>query len=133
MPQREEAVVRSQEEKIRRMLYEIGRRMIEAIGRSNDVEGVVRQIHDEGYSLYLVLDGERDRQAQIELGLRTSRKVPPSPAPDRPLPDRSLPDRPLPDRSLREPGFRLNSDDVTFLKSLGIDPTRSPRRRSSSS
>ena len=112
--------MKSQEEKIRRMLYEVGRRMIEAIGRSNEVEGAVQRIHDEGYSLYLVLDGAHDVQAQLELRAADKPRSEPSPAA-------------LPAASIPPPSFRLNSDDVTFLKSLGIDATRSPRRRSSSS
>ena len=29
----------------------------------------------------------------------------------------------------RPPNFRLSTDDVSFLKSIGIDPTRNARRR----
>ena len=100
--------MRSQDEKIRRMLNDFGRVLIQAIHGSSEVNGAARKISREGYSLYLVLDGKEEDAARLEL---TSRAEPARREPS------------------RRPRFRLNSDDVELLRSLGIDPTRSVRRR----
>ncbi len=99
--------MRSQDEKIRRMLNDFGRALIQAIHGSSEVNGAARNISREGYSLYLVLDGKED-EARLELTSRgePARHQPPA-----------------------RPKFRLNSDDVEFLRSVGIDPTRAVRRR----
>ncbi len=86
---------------IHQILQSLGRTLAHAIARSSEVSGIVRRIHREGYSLSLVLqDGKRS--AQVEL---TAPRPP------------------------RDPAFRLGGKDVTFLKSLGIDATRSGKRR----
>jgi len=93
------------------MLNELGRALMQAISTSSEVNGTARKIRQEGYSVYLALDCKQDRERstrQIEL---TPRKDP-SPAPE----------------------FRLDGNDVAWLKSLGIDATRpAPRRRSAHS
>jgi len=93
------------------MLNDFGRALIQVIHDSSEVNGAARKISREGYSLYLVLDGKEDK-ARLELTSRTE----PAPEP---------PGRPNAGR----PNFRLNSGDVEFLRSVGIDATRSVRRR----
>jgi hypothetical protein len=103
--------LKSQDKKIRSMLNDFGRAVLQAMHGSTEVHGAVRKICREGYSLHLVLDGKtEDQQARLEL---TS-----------PLIDETV--RPGPPAQAT---FRLNSDDVEFLRSVGIDPTRSVRRR----
>lgn len=63
------------------------------------------QIRDEGWSVYLVIDRNRDDETPEGIEL-TAKSV-----------------------SQDDPTFRINSTDLTFLRSLGIDPTRRVRRR----
>jgi hypothetical protein len=98
----------SSDHNVKRMMEELGRALLQAIGSSADVGQTVRQIHHEGYSLHLVLNCRQDRSREARLALT-----------------------PRPDDG--GPAFRLNSGDVSFLESLGIDPTRSARGRRSSS
>ena len=66
------------------------------------------QIRDEGWSVYLVIDRKLEDETPegIELTADTSDGV--------------------------DPTFKINSTDLSFLKSVGIDPTRRVRRRRSS-
>ncbi len=96
------------DENIRRLLQDLGRSLADAISSSSDVGQAVRRIRDEGYSLYLVLDCEQDDErpgAQLELATRKP--------------------------GTKEPAFLLDGNDVSFLKSLGIDATRPGKRRRS--
>ena len=90
------------DEKLRQMLRELGRALSHAIADSPEVGKTLRRIESEGYSLHLVLDCKRDGESLPE----------PSPAP----------------RPGGEPAFRINGDDLFFLRSCGIDPTRRRRR-----
>jgi len=88
------------------MLGAFGRALVEAINGSSEVSGVARRIQREGYSLHLVLGclqgGVADGGEELA---------------------------PRPPQPVHKPAFRINGEDVTFLKSIGIDPTRSVRRR----
>lgn len=87
------------------MLGAFGRALVEAINGSSEISGVARRIQREGYSLHLVLGClQGDAEDGEELA-------------------------PRPPHSVHKPAFRLNGDDVTFLRSIGIDPTRAVRRR----
>lgn len=97
--------MRSQDDKIRHMLHELSRALLQAISTSSEVNGTARKIHQEGYSVYLALDCKQDRERSHQIEL-TPRKAPP-------------------------PEFRLDGNDVAFLKSLGIDATRPAKRRRS--
>jgi hypothetical protein len=79
-----------------------------AVTSSQDVKTLVRQIRERGLNLSLVLSCEEEEHQDTELQLIS--------------------------RQERIDGaFRLDGQDVSILKSLGIDPTRSaPRRKSSS-
>ena len=116
----EERTVKPNQEKIRRMLNELGRALIEALEGSDDALGTVRQIRREGYSLYLVMGctDEETEDGEAARGVESHRALPPK---------RELPALP----PAREPVFRLSPEDVAFLNSIGIDPTRAPRRRRS--
>lgn len=99
-----ELAVRSQDEKIRLMLGAFGRALAEAINGATEIGGAAREIRREGYCLHLVLGCLPD-----PLGRGVVED------------DRRLP--------AKRPAFCLDSEDVAFLKSIGIDPTRSVRRR----
>ena len=89
---------------VQRLLQELGKVFGECIAQSPEARAAVRQMRQSGYTLRLVLDRcEDDTPGQIELA---------SPPP-------------------REPVFRVDGQDVAFLKSLGIDATRPGRRRRS--
>lgn len=95
-----------EEEQIRKMLRDFGLALSESLSASSEMNRLVRRILDEGYSLHVVLDGEEDQHvATVELN--TSVSTP----------------------TMKNPPFRLDSSDVAFLKSVGIDATRAVRRR----
>lgn len=99
----------TQDQDIQKMMKELGRAVVMAISSSQDVNALVRQIRQEGLNLSLVLSCEEENHPETELQLISQQ----------------------PQRSSE---FRLDGPDVSFLKTLGIDPTRSaPRRKSSSS
>lgn len=95
---------------MRRMLRDFGRALSEAISDSSEATEKLREIRDRGFSLYLLLDGAGAIRAEAA-------------ADD----DDDRPKR-LP---AAEPQFRINIDDLSFLRSVGIDPTRRRSRRSS--
>ncbi|QQR74930.1 MAG: hypothetical protein IPJ17_04925 [Holophagales bacterium] len=83
------------------MLREISRALLDAIAESGVVTDGLRRLHREGYTLHLLLDCQRDG-ATVE------------------------PTRPVPSRA--DVAFRIDADDLAFLRSIGIDPTRRRRR-----
>jgi hypothetical protein len=89
------------------MLRDLRRALSEAISESSEVSRTLRKIREEGYSLYLLVDCKREANEPEAL--------PPS-SPVKPAP----PGGPL---------FQIDSRDLSFLKSIGIDPTRRLRRR----
>ncbi|MEM7048716.1 MAG: hypothetical protein AAF604_03615 [Acidobacteriota bacterium] len=84
------------------MLRDFGRALSEAISDSSEASQRLRDIRDRGYSLYLLLDNEET--------------------------DDTVPRRPI---TSDDPEFRINSKDLVFLRSIGIDPTRRRRSRRS--
>ena len=90
-------------ERLQSMLSEFRKALYEAISDSTDVHRTWRQLREEGYSLYLLVDCKRqDGEASSERGKLA---LPP-----------------------QEPVFQINGTDLSFLKSIGIDPTRRRRR-----
>jgi len=87
------------------MLRELQRALSDAISESPDVHQSLRRIRDEGYSLYLLVDCKRDSISFEEVHAEVSR------------------------RPLGEPAFQIDTRDLSFLRSIGIDPTRQMRRR----
>jgi len=88
------------------MLRDLRRALSEAISESTEVSRTLRKIREEGYSLYLLVDCKREPGEQDDLPF-----TPPS---------RS---------SSGEPTFQIDGRDLSFLRSIGIDPTRRLRRR----
>lgn len=99
---------------VKRMLSELGRALVQAIAASDDVSESVRKLRNGGYALNLILDCQQDGAKGARLRLSTA-----------PVERNSTP---------ADPAFRLDGEDVSFLRELGIDPTRPGRRprRSSS-
>ena len=92
-------------ERLQSMLSEFRKALYEAISDSNDVHRTWRQLREEGYSLYLLVDCKRQEALEAAAGAERG-KVPLPP----------------------EPVFQINGTDLSFLKSIGIDPTRRRRR-----
>lgn len=88
---------------LQRILKDLGRAVFEAISDSDDVNETVNKVRAEGYSLTMQLNCKRD----------------------------SADDEGKPPKPLRlEPSFKIDGEDLSFLQSIGIDPTRRrPRRR----
>ncbi len=89
------------------MLRDLRRALSDAISESTEVSRSLRKIREEGYSLYLLVDCKRDSSGEESLALSAPRATS-SPA---------------------DPAFQINGRDLSFLKSIGIDPTRRLRRR----
>lgn len=85
------------------------------MSESTEVGEKLRLIRQEGYSVYLLLDCKKDGEDGCTLE--------PAIAPE---PERAPPARQL---SAGKSTFRINGTDLSFLKSIGIDPTRRGRRR----
>ncbi len=85
--------------------------MIEAVSRSPDVSGHLLRLQESGYTLYLTVDCKHDSTRGGNGAGRVSLKTSPPPR--------------------GEPVFRINTGDLSFLRSIGIDPTRKSRSRRS--
>ena len=91
---------------LKQMMRELGQALVHAIAASPKVADAARKIRHQGYSLYLALDrSESGTQIELTTGEPGSNK----------------------------PAFLLNKGDVSFLASVGIDATRSGKRRRSHS
>lgn len=95
------------EPRLKQLLEEFTRSLCEAIAESPEVHDRLESIRREGYTLNLFLDckpieGDDEAKAQVEPG------------------------RPRP-----APAFRIDGRDLAFLRSVGIDPTRKTRSRTS--
>lgn len=93
------------DEKIHQMLRDLRRALSDAISESQDVNRTLRKFREEGYALYLLVDCKRE-SAEEPLSLTAPRFS-----------------------SGSEPVFQIDGRDLSFLRSIGIDPTRRLRRR----
>lgn len=94
------------DDRIKQLLQELGTAINESISGSEDVNQHIQRIRDEGYDLYVVLDATIGLNKQ-EAETTGEELVPVKPA--------------------REVQFRINVNDLSMLRSLGIDPTRKVR------
>ena len=110
------------DDKIKELLRELGTSIIESISASEDVNAHIQKIRDEGYDLYVVLDAtiSLNRQGEdsepIEQGLIEQTAAEPTQA--------------MVVKSDKEVQFRIDINDLSLLRSLGIDPTRKVRSMS---
>ncbi|MEE8277562.1 MAG: hypothetical protein V3R89_02435 [Thermoanaerobaculia bacterium] len=91
--------------KLRQLLQDLRGALAKALSESTDVNRSMNRIRDEGWSLYLVVDRKKEDETPEAFELTTGRPAP------------------------RDPVFRIDGRDLSFLKSIGIDPTRQLRRR----
>ncbi len=94
------------DDKLRRLVHDLRCAVSQALADSVEVGRALRGIRREGWSLYLVVDRQQDRRAgdAYELGGE-------------------------PVVAGEEAAFRIDGRDLTFLRSIGIDPTRRIRGR----
>ena len=94
------------DQKLNQLLRDLRRALSDAISESPDVKRTLRKFREEGYALYLLVDCKREG-AEEALALTAPRFGSAS----------------------GEPVFQIDGRDLSFLRSIGIDPTRRLRRR----
>jgi len=99
------------DERRRTFMRDLERALLEAISESAEIHRTLHRMHREGYTLQLFLDCQPadvpDSAADVEPAQTDSRAA----------------------TGAKEPAFRINSDDLSLLRALGIDPTRKSRAR----
>ena len=100
------------DDRIKELLRELGNAINESISSSEGVNEHIQRIRDEGYNLYVVLDAtiglnREDGEGQPEIQETQPTEVIM--------------------KTDREVQFRINVNDLSLLKALGIDPTRKVR------
>lgn len=94
------------DEKLQKLLKELGDAINESISGSESVNEHIQRIKDHGYNLYVVLDATigLNKDGEDEVPGTTSLTAP---------------------KQREHPvQFRINVNDLSFLRSVGIDPTR---------
>jgi hypothetical protein len=106
--------------RVRKLLRELSEAINESVSNSGSVNEQIQRIRDCGYEIYVYLDAtiglERDGE-EIEVPSDGDEVIEARPKRRRAEP-------------LREVQFRIDVNDLSFLRSVGIDPTRkvkSPR------
>lgn len=94
------------EDKLRRLVHDLRCAVSQALADSTEVGEALRGIRREGWSLYLVVDKRREREALDRYEVAAE-----------------------PVAAREEAAFRIDGRDVSFLRSIGIDPTRRTRSR----
>jgi hypothetical protein len=100
-------------------LQGLGEALVEAISDSSEINESLRELQKAGYSLYLVVDCKR--------GATKRRRAEPSRSAAAQNGAEAANGRP------GDPVFRIDGNDLLFLRSIGIDPTRKSRARRSKS
>ena len=107
------------DDKIKQLLRDLGTAINGSISGSDDVNRQIQKIRDEGYDLYVVLDAT--------IGLNKNDEEDGAPA----LPPAEESTTTGTELIVRNDGkevqFRINVNDLSLLRSLGIDPTRKVR------
>ncbi|MCH7665171.1 MAG: hypothetical protein IH936_04480 [Acidobacteria bacterium] len=86
------------------LLKDLRAAIVRALSGSSEVRGLFDQIREEGYSLYFVVNRKVNRDgARQDLGNSCETET--------------------------TPVFKIDGRDLSILRGLGIDPTRSTRRR----
>jgi hypothetical protein len=104
------------DERTRSLLRELGAALNKAVSSSERVHEILAQVKSEGYEPYLVLDAT---VALDRRGRKTSAALPS-------IRRGSLHSQ---RQELENAVFQINVKDLTFLRSVGIDPTRPIRAR----
>ncbi len=92
--------------KLRQLLQDLRGALSKTLSESTDVNLSMHRIREQGWSLYLVVDRKKEDETPEAFELTTGRSA------------------------TGQPVLRIDGRDLSFLKSIGIDPTRQLRRRS---
>jgi len=128
------------------LLRDLERALLEALAESAEAHRALERMHEEGLTLQIYLDcrrpDERASQGPAARGLVSETPLEPArvPAAAAPVSQRAIARASgrsgerrarAPRRSPAppQPLFRINSEDLAMLRSLGIDPTRKGRAR----
>ncbi|REJ83927.1 MAG: hypothetical protein DWQ36_19145 [Acidobacteria bacterium] len=104
---------------LKRLLLDLRERLSEALADSPEVGETLDELRKNGYAVQLLMDCKRESSDSTELSSTQPIETPAKAAPEAAL-QRRLP--------ARSPGsFRMSGDDLRFLRSVGIDPTRTTR------
>ena len=104
------------DDRIKQLLRDLGTAINESISGSDDVSRQIQRIRDEGYNLYVVLD------ATIGLNKQDGEEGEQQPSESQPQPKAELVVS-----NDKDVQFRININDLSLLRGLGIDPTRKVR------
>jgi hypothetical protein len=96
------------EQRLRQILRDLERSLSQAIAESPEIGESLRRIHDEGFELQMVFECKSTPEEPTAEGATTPATTPPA--------RRS--------RRAVQPVFRIHGEDLAFLRSIGIDPTR---------
>jgi hypothetical protein len=102
------------EAKKRTLLADVERALLEALAESAEMHKVLYRLQRAGWALELHLDCHRANEPEDAEAVSKPRR------PRRAATERS---------ATPEPAFVIDSGDLRFLRSIGIDPTRKRRRR----
>ena len=111
------------DERRRTFMRELERALLEAISESAEVHRTLHRMHREGLYAAAVSRLPAGRRPDSAAAAHT---VPAADTADHLEPAKS--DSRAASRA-KEPAFRINSDDLSLLRALGIDPTRKSRAR----
>lgn len=104
------------DDRLKQLLKELGAAINESISASEEVNQQIQRIKDEGYNLYVFLDAT--------IGLNREGDTDTSETTERHEVGAAMVRRELP----KEVQFRIDMNDLNFLRTLGIDPTRKVKR-----
>lgn len=93
------------DDRMKQLVEDLRGAVSHALTESPEVDEAMRRIRRQGWSLYLVVD--RKSEGEALAAYEIADEAPP----------------------LGEASFRIDSGDLSFLRSIGIDPTRRTRRR----
>ena len=99
------------DDRIKQLLKDLGSAINESISNSEDVNRHIQEIREHGYDLYVVLDATIGLNRQGEDGEEPQDVTPNEPTV-------------IDEKQIQ---FRINVNDLSLLRSLGIDPTRKVR------
>lgn len=94
--------------KLHRLLLILRGALARTLSSSSEAHEAVQEMKREGWSLYLVVDQQAEDDG-AGTALQLTAGCPPA----------------------ESPPFKIDGRDLTFLRSIGIDPTRSLRRKRS--
>ena len=110
------------DDRIKQLLRDLGTAINESISGSDDVNRQIQRIRDEGYNLYVVLDATIGLNKQDEEGEGgVEQKHEPQQE------QQTQPKAELVVSNDKDVQFRININDLSLLRALGIDPTRKVR------